>query len=120
MKRRTKLMATVLGVAAAGYYFYSSKHAKKHRQIAAKWATDMKNDVLKAARKAKNIDRKTLEGIIGNVAKTYHNLKNVNRRELARGARELKANWRQVMKEVEKGASAARKTVKRAVKNVRT
>ena len=32
--------------AGAGYYFYFSKEAKAHRKVAAKWATDLKRDVV--------------------------------------------------------------------------
>ena len=119
MKHKVRLVAAALGAVAAGYYFYSSKDAKKHRHIAAKWARDMKSDVLKTARKVNNIDRKTIESIVTGVAKTYHDIKNVNRRELERAARELKANWREVMKEAGKGASSAKKTIKKALKSAR-
>lgn len=112
------LMTVALGAAVAGYYFYASKNAQKHRKIAAKWAVAFKSDVLKAARKAQHLDRKTLQGIVSSVAKSYHNMKDVNRKELERAARELRSNWQSVAKEVGKGVSATKKTVKKTAKKV--
>lgn len=108
--------AAVAGAAAAGYYFYGSSDAKANRKIAAKWAASMKADVIKQAKKVKNIDRKTLEGIVVNAQKTYSGLKNMDQKEVARAAKELKANWEEVMKELNKGAKTAKKAVKTAAK----
>lgn len=116
MKHKMRIAAAALGVAAAGYYFYSSKAAKQHRQIAAKWAKDFKKDVLKTARAAKNIDRTSFEGIVGSVAKTYHGVRNLDQKELERAARELKNNWQRVADEIGKGVSATKKTVGRVAK----
>ena len=104
------------GAVAAGYYFYKSADAKKHRQIASKWAKQFKRDVSVAARKAKNIDRKTLDGIIGRAAKAYRGLRQVDRGELERAARELKRNWKNVAREIGKSVSATKKTVRKAAK----
>lgn len=111
--KKTAILIGALAAAAAGYYFYKSPDAKKHRQIASKWAKQFKRDVLVAARKAKKIDRKTLEGIVGSAAKTYRSLKNVDRGELGRAIRELKNNWQNVAREVGKSLSASKKTVKK-------
>jgi hypothetical protein len=111
-----KVVAALAGAAAAGYYFYGSKEAKTHRKIAAKWAGNMKSDVLKQAKKVKDLDRKTLEGIVVNAQKTYAGLKNMDRREVERAGRELKSNWQEVMKELGKGAASTKKTAAKAVK----
>ena len=45
--------AGILAAAAAagtGYYFYTSDSAKKNRKIAAKWAGELKRDVIKRAK----------------------------------------------------------------------
>ena len=111
-----KVVAAVAGAAAAGYYFYGSKDAQTHRKIAAKWARDMKAEVIKQAKKAKNIDRKTLESIVVNAQKTYAGLKNLDRKEVERAGRELKSNWQEVMKELGRGAASTQKTATKAVK----
>lgn len=105
-----------VGAMAAGYYFYGSKDAKTHRKIAAKWAVNMKADVIKQAKKVKDIDRKTLESIVMNAQKTYAGLKNMDQKEVARAAKELKSNWQEIMNELGKGAKGAKKAVKTAVK----
>jgi len=60
----------------------------------------MKSDVIKQAKKVKNLDRKTLEGIVVNAQKTYVGLKNMDRKEVERAGRELKSNWQEVLKEL--------------------
>ena len=111
-----KVIAAVAGAAAAGYYFYGSKDAKTHRKIAAKWAVNMKSDVIKQAKKVKNLDRKTLEGIVVNAQKTYVGLKNMDRKEVERAGRELKSNWQEVLKELNRGAASTKKSAATAVK----
>ena len=111
-----KVAAAVAGAAAAGYYFYASKDAKNHRKIAAKWATEMKSEVMKKAKALKNVDRKTYESIVTNAQKAYVGIKSMDRAEVERAAKELKSNWDLVAKEFGKNASAAKKTVKTAAK----
>ena len=81
------LLAATAG-AAAGYYFYASKDAKNHRKIATKWTSEMKSEVMKVAKKAKNLDRKNLEQIVNNASKTFQGMKDRNRPEVERAARD--------------------------------
>ena len=113
------LLAATAG-AAAGYYFYASKDAKKNRKIASKWAVAMKSEVMKTAKKVKNLDRKNLEQIVSNTAKTLSSMKNHDRKEVERAAHELKANWQIVMKELGHNSTvkSAKKVVKSAAKKV--
>lgn len=109
-------IAAAAASAAAGYYFYASKDAKKHRRIVAKWATDMKRDVVKEAKKLKNIDRAQIAGIIDEAAAAYESAKRIDRKELARAAKELKNNWREIATEL---AGSSRPTKKAAPKKAR-
>lgn len=97
--------------AAAGYYFYGSKNAKKHRKIAAKWATDMQKEVLKEAKNLKNVSPEKLAVIVDRVAKTYRGARSVKAADVKRAANELKANWEMVKRETKR---TVRKTVSRA------
>jgi|ERR1035437_3548832 Ribonuclease G/E len=116
------LAAAGAAVAAAGYYFYGSTGAKKHRKIAAKWATDMKKEVIKEAKKLEVASPKAFANIVDHVAKTYQAARNVDATEVKRAAKELKENWDSVQKEtkrtVRKGVSRAKTVVKKAVKKV--
>lgn len=122
MKKKNKVglgllaaTATAAGV-AAGYYFYASKNAKKHRRIASKWAGNLKKDVIKQAKKVTNIDRDTLAGIIDKASAAYRNVKNVGPTELSRATKELKNNWKELMSELSKDTKRAKSTVKRTVR----
>ncbi len=110
--------ATAAGV-AAGYYFYASKNAKKHRQVASKWAVNLKKDVIKQAKKVSNIDRDTLAGIIDKASETYQNVRDVGPTELSRATKELKNNWKELVGELASDSkrvkSAVKKTVRKSV-----
>jgi hypothetical protein len=105
--------------AAAGYYFYGSKKAKKHRKIAAKWANDMKKDVVTEAKKLKKVDAKSFAKVVDAVAHTYQGVRAVSPSDIKRAGAELKANLQQVRREMEqtgrKGVSHMKTVGKRAV-----
>lgn len=113
-------LAAAGAAVAAGYYFYGSKSAKKHRKIAAKWATAMKTEAIKEAKRLPKVGPKTFAAIVGRVAKTYQSVRSVDMREVRRAANELKANWDTVQREtkrtVRKGVSQAKKTVVKRIK----
>jgi hypothetical protein len=100
--------AAAAGAAAGYYYFYASDHAKAHRRKTAKWASDMKREVVRQAKKLESsIDKETLAAIVDRAASTYASMKSIDTAELARVAEELKDNWRLVAKEAK--ARAVRK-----------
>ena len=101
--------------AAAGYYFYGSKKAKKHRKIAAKWATAMKNEVVKEAKRLEKVNPKAVAAIVDRVARTYQGVRSVDIGEVRRAAKELKANWAMVHREAKR---TARKSISRAKKTI--
>ncbi len=108
--------------AAAGYYFYGSTHAKKHRKIAAKWAADMKKEAVKEAKNLKNASPEAFAAVVDRVAKTYQGVRSIKVGDVKRAANELKANWDMIQRETKRtvrtSASRAKATVKRAQKRV--
>lgn len=105
--KSTKSTAVKIGVglaaaAVAGYYFYASKGAKKHRKIAAKWATNMKNEVIKEAKLLENMSPKAFATIVDRVAKTYQKAKSINSEDVKRAATELKANWNTIQQKTKR------------------
>lgn len=87
--------------AAAGYYFYGSDDAKKHRQIAAKWARDLKKEVALQTKKLKNIDPEDYARIVSAVAKR---LSDARKDSVATGTKVVK----KVKKTVRKAAKKAK------------
>lgn len=104
------LAAATAGV-AAGYYFYASKDAKKNRKVAAKWAGDLKSDVVKQAKKVQDLDRAQMLAIIDQAATTYETVRSLNRADLSRAVKELKSNWQNVVGEAK---PAAKRSVRKA------
>lgn len=110
------------GAAAAGYYFYASKDAKQNRKVVRKWASEFKTEVVKKARAMKDIDQKALVAIIADAASKYEQVRSIDKKDLARAARELKTNWRAIVGEIQKNVQGAKKTAtvatKKTVKNI--
>lgn len=100
-------------LAAAGYYFYASKDAKKNRQVVSKWAVDFKKDVVKRAQSLKNINRASVAAIVEQSARAYKGVRDLDRSEVERAAKELKQNWQNIAKELKKGGASAMKQAKK-------
>lgn len=120
--------------AAAGYYYYGSAGAKKHRKIAAKWATDMKKEVIRDAKSFKEDNAKGFAKIVDTVASTYRDARSINAADVKRAAAELKANWDTIQREMKrsgkksisktgavakKAATAGKKSVKKIVQKIK-
>lgn len=102
--------------AAAGYFFYASKDAAKNRKKAHKWAADLKADVIKKAKAIEKLDEKAMKKIIAEASKAYESVASIDKKDLALAAAELKQNWMEVKKEVEKAGVKGAKTTKKVVK----
>ncbi|HVW71558.1 MAG TPA: hypothetical protein VHB93_00185 [Candidatus Paceibacterota bacterium] len=113
-------LAAVGAAAAAGYYFYASDNAKKHRKQAAKWANSFKKEALREVRALQKVDARSVARAVDTAAATYATVRSVDREDLARAAKELKANWQRIQAEATrtgKGAmKRAKSTAKKAVK----
>lgn len=110
-------VAAVAALAGAGYYFYASKDAKKHRQAASKWATGLKREVVKQAKKLEKLDARSVARIVDDAAMAYEDVKSLKKEDLRAAMKELKANWKLVAGEAAGTAkSAAKKAVKKAAK----
>lgn len=114
------LASAALGGAA--YYFYGAKGAKANRKKAEKWAHDMKAEVIKKAKLAKKLDEKAMKTIVAEVGKAYEKVQSIDKKDVAMLANELKGNFAEIKKEVERvsatGAKKAVKAVKKVAKKV--
>lgn len=113
-----------LGLAAgaaalgAGYYFYGSKHAAGNRQRVASWAKNLQADVLAKAKKLKKFDARAYHAIVDEAIKAYGNIRSINKADLRSLATELKANWRNVEREIHRVAKVEKKVAGRAAKKI--
>ncbi len=110
-------VAAAAAAAVAGYYFYGSKKAKSHRKIVAKWANDMKKEVIREVKSLEKVNPKDFARVVDTVASTYRGVRSVNAADLRRAANELKANWKMIQREIQK---SGKKTVKKIVKKAKT
>jgi hypothetical protein len=107
-------LAAAGAAAAAGYYFYASENAPKNRKIAAKWAGDMKRDVVKEAKKLRKIDKAAVMKIVNQAQQAYaKNGPKIDKAALLKAASELKKHWDEIRDEA---IPVAKKAVKKSVK----
>ncbi len=112
-------LAAAGAAAAAGYYFYASENAPKNRKIAAKWAGDMKKDVLRNAKKLKRIDKAAVMKLVNQAQASYaKNGPKIDKAALLKAASELKKHWDEIRDEADTTVKSAKKTVKKVAKKV--
>ena len=110
------VLAAVAAAGAAGYYFYGSKNAQKHRAATSKWAKGLKADVVREAKKLKKLDEAAIAAIVDQAAKAYKGLDDVTPGDLRGAVNELKGNWNAIRRELGSSAKKATTTAKKAVK----
>jgi hypothetical protein len=92
--------AGLAAATAAGYYFYASSRAKNHRKIAARWASAMKNEVIRDVKKLKDrVTARDIALIVDSVATAYAGTRSKTAEAVKSAAAELKRNWEQVRDE---------------------
>jgi uncharacterized membrane protein YfbV (UPF0208 family) len=114
-----------VGAAAAGFYYFGSEKAATHRRKTTKWANDMKDRVVKEAKKemkkVPNLDKAAIATIVDRASKAYEGVRNVKREDLVQAASELKQNWKEIQAELakagKKGSSAVKKAVNTSTKS---
>ena len=118
MKARTKIIAAAAGAAAAaaGYYFFGSKSAKNNRQKATKWATSLKNDVIKQLKGLEMLNRATVNAVIEKAANAYKDVRSIDGNDVAMAVAELKKNWELLSKEAMKAGKGVVKKAKKAIR----
>ena len=107
----TAIAVGAVAAAAAGYYFYGSARAKQHRAAVAKWAGDMKRDVMKEAKHLKSVNAENFAKVVDAVAETYQGVRSIKTKDLKRAADELKSNWKMVKGELARGKKKVKKIV---------
>ncbi len=117
-------VATASAAAALGYYFYGSDKAKKHRKLAAAWATSLKREVVKETKRLREVSPEIFASVVDQAVQTYRDARGIDATELERAARELKQNWKQVQREAvikrkRRSAAAKRASVRTSRKGSR-
>jgi hypothetical protein len=114
------IAAAAVAAAGAGYYFYFSKDAKRHRRIAARWATDLKREVVRQAKNARELERETVEAIVDRAAAAYRGVKSIDAAHLAAAVGELKDNWEEIKRELRSAGRKSRALATGATREART
>lgn len=101
--------ASLVAVAAGGYFLYGKDGAKNRKKIKG-WALKAKGEMLESIERLKQVNQKTYNEIVDRVAKRYKKFKQVDKKELQRLVKESKGFWNGITKKVlvNKDAKVAR------------
>lgn len=111
-------LVAAAAAAGAGYYFYFSKEAKEHRKVAAKWATDLKKEVVRQAKNARELERETVEAIVDKAAAAYRGVKSIDAAHLVAAVAELKDNWGEIRREMTRATKKSKTLATKAARTV--
>lgn len=94
-----------IAAAAGAYFLYGSKHAAKNRRQVKAWALKARGEVLEQIEKLPDINEKTYQKAIKDVAARYKALHRLNTKDVAEFTNELKSHWNDIAKEVARAAA---------------
>ena len=111
-KQAVEAAAVGVGIAATALvaYLFFGPNGKKNRKAARGWMLKMKGEVVEQLEKIQHVTEPAYDKIVDAVAARYAKAKTVDKKELEELAADLKKHW----KVISKGASAKKKTAKKA------
>ncbi len=113
------LGASLAGLAATSYFFIG-KNAKKHQKHAKAWAIKMKGDVVEKLEQAREVSESVYKEIVDSVASEYEKGMKASKDEISTLADDLKKHWKSISKSPKFIKDTVVKSVKQAVKKVRS
>ena len=109
-----------LGILVAGlagaYYLYGTKDGSKKKEKIKGWMLKAKGEVLEKLEKTKEVNEETYNSLIAGVIKKYSTIKNIDKKELDKLEGDLKKHWGSIKKSISTEGKAAVKKVKKLVK----
>ena len=83
---------------AAATYFFLGPNGAKHQKDAKAWATNMKKEVIKQLKVARDVTKPVYDQIIDSIAAEYRKAKDVDPEEVSKLVQELKERWEAIGK----------------------
>ena len=115
------LDAVFAGAAAAAsagaYYLYGPKGVRHRKQLRG-WMLKASGEVMEKTERLKEIDRKTYEDILRQMETKYRKVRSIDNKDIAKLKRDLKAQWKHVEREFEKGKTSGKRAVAKGKKIV--
>ncbi len=110
------IIGGLVAAAAGAYFIHGNKAAQKKIKQVKGWALKAKGEVLERIEKIKEVDENLYQQAIDAVMKKYEGVKSVDTSELSAVAKELKAHWKNIKRELNAGKKVAKKTVAKVKK----
>jgi len=101
----------LVALAAGGYFLYGKDGAKNRKKVQG-WALKAKGDMLEGIERLKDVNQKTYNGIVDQVAKRYKQLKQVDKKELQKLVKESKSFWNKIASQVPSKEAKAKKVAR--------
>jgi len=100
-------MGALVAAAAGAYYLYGTKVGAKKRRQMRSWALKAKGELMEKLEKMEHVSQKTYQNAVNEVAKRYAVMKNIDTKEVEKLAKDLKKQWQNIQKEIEREAKKA-------------
>lgn len=100
-------LAAIAAAAAGAYFLYGSKHAAKNRRQVQAWGLKARGEVLEQLEKLPDINEKTYQKAIKEVALRYKAVHQLNAKDVTEFVSELKGHWNDIAKEIARAAAPA-------------
>jgi hypothetical protein len=106
-------IAAVAAAAAGTYFLYGTKKGAKARKQIKGWTLKAKGEILERMESMKDISEESYKKVIDEVGAKYKAVKNIDGKDLEAFAKELKAHWKDIKKEIEKKTKPTKRKAKR-------
>lgn len=119
MNKKSKIglgiaVGSTLAAAAAAYFLYGAKDAKKRRASVRGWVLKAKGEVLEKIEGLTEVNKEKYQSIIKDTLARYAKIKHISKEEIAALEKELHAYWEHLKKEIE---TDSKKIIKNAQKS---
>lgn len=116
-------VGSAIATAAAVYFLYGTKGAKKRRDKIRGWVLRAKGEIIEKLENLTEVNKEKYHAIVKEILTRYGKMKNVGDAEIVSLEKELKAYWEHLRKEVKadgkKTAKKVRKSVSKIVKSAK-
>ena len=92
--------AGIVAAVAGTYFLYGSKNAGKNRKKVRSWMLKARGEILEQLENLSEVNENAYHKIVKEVSDKYRALKNIDKKDIAEFADELKSHWKNIAEEI--------------------
>lgn len=95
--------------AAGAYFLYGTKEGAKQRKKIRGWSLKMRGEVLERLENLKEWNQEAYNNVVDAVGAKYRQMKSIDPAEVDKAMKEMKSQWKHIMRDAEEEANKKRK-----------